>query len=220
MKTGTMLIAILALVQVCAANELLQQYEKAYYLETAKGNEREAAAVYQTIADAEATDANKEAIQKSLLRLLEIGTNRKHEATIRDCHAKLLTKTDTTVQQLIELTKESGTVFIPKGTHSGPIVLDKNLTLKGADRNEAILEAEADQPLILVSKKTDALIESLTLESQLASSERTNPPGCALLVQDAKATLRDCAVIARGNASRSPLGVYVQGYSEVQLLDS
>jgi nitrous oxidase accessory protein NosD len=220
MNKGKWIIAILALVQVCAANDLLQQYEKAYYQETAKGQVREAAGVYQTIAEAEATDANKEAIQKSLMRLLEIGTQRKHEATIRDCHEKLLTKTDTTIQLLAEITEEGGTVFIPPGIHKGTVVLDKPLTLKGSDRDTCILAAEADQPLIHVTKSQDVLIESLTLRSQLATSERTDPPGCALLVQDAKATLKGCAVIAMGNSKRCPLGVYVQGFSEVQLLDS
>lgn len=214
------LLTVLSLSTVGFAQDLMQQYEKAYYLETAKGQVKQAAALYQQIAEADASGTNEEAIRKSLLRLLEIGTKRQHEATIKDCHYNLLTKTDTTVQQLVELTEEGGTVFIPEGTHKGTIVLEKNLTLKGENRAGCILEAEADQPLIHVAKKQEALIESLALRSQRATSERTDPPGCALYVKDGKATLKNCAVVALGNTQRCPLGVYVQGFSEVQLLDS
>ncbi|VGO15940.1 Poly(beta-D-mannuronate) C5 epimerase [Pontiella desulfatans] len=214
------LLVALSLSTTGLANDLLQKYEKAYYLETAKGKAKEAAAIYSAIADEEPTDANQEAIKKSLLRLLDIGTKRKHEATIRDCHEKLLSKTDTSVQELVDATAEGGTVFIPAGTHEGTVVLGKNLTLQGAGRGASILEATSDKPLIHVPKKQEVVIASLTLKSQLETSERTDPPGCALLVQDAKATLKDCAVMALKDANRCPLGVYVQGFSDVQLLDS
>ena len=220
MRTGIMFIAVLAAANLCAANELQQQYEKAYYLETAKGQARQAAAIYQEIADAAPTGEHKPAIKQSLLRLLHIATVRKHEPTIQDCHEKLLGKAGATVQELVGLTEEGGTVYIPPGTHEGTLVIDKNLKLQGAGRDACILEATADKPLIHVSKKREVVIESLTLKSQLGSSERTDPPGCALLVKDAKATLKDCAVIAAGSTTRCPLGVYVQGFSEVQLLDS
>jgi nitrous oxidase accessory protein NosD len=220
MKTGKWLVATMVLVGGSYAGTLDQKYEKAYYLETAKGKVMEAAAIYQSIAAAASTDANKDAIKKSLLRLLHIGTPRKHEPTIKDCHEKLLSKTDTTIQELVESAKEGSTIYIPAGTYKETLVLGKKLTLKGADRDGCILEAEADQPVIHVMKKQDVLIESLTLKSQLETSERTDPPGCALLVKDAKATLKDCAVIALGSSKRSPLGVFVQGFSEVQLINS
>jgi nitrous oxidase accessory protein NosD len=220
MKTGKWIIATVVLAGGCFAGELDQKYEKAYYLETAKGKTKEAAAVYQAIAGAAPTAANKDAIRKSLLRLLHIGTVRKHEPTIKDCHEKLLSITDTTIQELVDSAKEDSTIYIPAGTHEGAIVLNKTIRLLGADRDTTILQAEADAPLIMVPKKQNAVIESLTLKSQLETSERTDPPGCALLVKDAKATLKGCAVIALGSSKRCPLGAYVQGFSEVQLLDS
>ena len=98
MKTGKLIIAILVLASFSRASELQQKYEKAYYLETAKGRVKEATAIYKTISDAEPNAENKDTIQKSLLRLLHIGTVRKHDTTIRDCHEKLLSKTDCTIQ--------------------------------------------------------------------------------------------------------------------------
>ncbi len=220
MKTGTLLIAGMLMTNLCAANELQQQYEKAYYLETAKGQVKQAAAIYKTLSEAEPTDGNKGAIKQSLLRLLHIGTVKKHEATIKECHEKLLQKTDTTIQELVDATKEGGTVYIPPGKHEGTVIVEKKLTLKGADRETCILEATSDQPLIHVPQKQTVEIESLTLKSQRETSERTDPPGCAIMAKDSKVVIRDCAVIAPADSKRCPLGVFVQGFAEVQILNS
>ncbi len=69
MKTGTLLIAGILAAQLCAANELQQKYEKAYYLETAKGQIEEALVIYRKIASIEATDENRESILLALARL-------------------------------------------------------------------------------------------------------------------------------------------------------
>ena len=220
MKTGTMIIAILAAANLCVANELQQQYEKAYFLETAKGQTEEAIAIYKAIAEAEPRDENKTTIKQSLLRLLHMATVRKDESIIMECHEKLIGRTDTTIQELVDATKDGGTVYIPAGRHEGTITIGKKLTLKGTDRETCIMEATSDKPLIHVPKKQEVVIESLTLKSQLETSERRDPPGCALLAQDATVTVRDCRIIALGSIKRSPLGVLVQGFSEVELLDS
>lgn len=97
------------------ADSLNQQYEKAYYLETARNNAREAAAIYKAIADNEATEANQETIKKSLLRLLHIGTVRKHQPTIQEYRKLLLQKTDIKLQELIDLAAEGSEIRIPSG---------------------------------------------------------------------------------------------------------
>ena len=220
MKTGTLLIAGILITNLCAANELQQQYEKAYYMETAKGKVKQAASIYKTISEAEPTDGNKGAIKQSLLRLLHIGTARKHETTIKDCHEKLLQKTDTTIQELVDASQEGGTIYIPAGKYEGTVVLDKKIKLKGADRETCILEATSDQPLIHVPKKQVVEIDSLTLKSQRETSERADPPNCAIMAKDSTVIIRDCAVIAPADSKRCPLGVFVQGFAEVQILNS
>ena len=218
MKTGILLIAGILAAGLCAASELQQQYEKAYYLETAKGQAKQAAAIYKEISEAEATDENKEAIKQSLLRLLHLATVRKHTASIKDCHEQLLQKTDTTIQELVDATKAGGTVYIPAGKHEGTLTIGKQLTLKGADRETCILEATADRPLIHLPKKQEVTLESLSLRSQMETSERSDPPGYTLVVQDAKATVIDCDFGSLGNAKRSPCAVLANGFSQVDLL--
>ncbi len=51
------------------ANDLGQAYEKAYFLETAKGQIEEALVIYRKIASIEATDENRESILLALARL-------------------------------------------------------------------------------------------------------------------------------------------------------
>lgn len=217
MKTGMLLIAGLLAAQLCAANELQQQYEKAYYLETAKGQAKQAIALYKVISEAEPTEENRPAIKQSLMRLLHMATVRKHTGTIKDCHEKLLQKTDTTIQELVDASQAGGTVYIPAGKHEGTVSIGKQLTLKGTDRKTCILEATADRPLIHIPKKQEVTLESLSLRSQMETSERSDPPGYTLVVQDAKATVIDCDFGALGNAKRSPCAVMANGFSQVDL---
>ena len=176
-------------------------------------------ALYKSIADEAPTDANQEAIKKSLLRLLHIGTARKHEATIKDAQEKLLSKTDISIQELVDLAKEGSVIYIPSGTHEGVITFSKSITLQGADRKSTILTATADAPLVHIPKGKTVVLASLTIKSQVETSERIDPPGCAIMAKDSKLIVRDCAVIALGNTKRCPLGIFVQGFAKVQLLD-
>lgn len=217
MRLPSILIALLTSTCLCASADLQQQYEKAYFLETAKGQARQAAAIYKTISEAEPTPENKEAIKLSLMRLLAMAVEHKNEGVIQECHAKLLQKTGATIQELVESTEAGGTVYIPEGRYEGAIVIGKPLTLKGADRKTAILELTSDQPLIYAPSKTKVTIQSLTLTSQLETSERRDPPGCTLVARDATATVIDCDFTALGNFKRSPCAVLPIGFSTVRL---
>ncbi len=219
MKMGMVVVCLLAIAQVCAADDLQQRYEKAYYLETAKGQPTKAAEIYNSIIDEEVTDQNRETIKKSLLQLLHIATKQKQTETIRECQEKLLANTNTSIQDLIDIADPGTTIHIPAGTYTNTLVLGKKLKLQGVDRDTTILEATADRPLIHIQPKLKVEIESLTLKSQLATSQRTDPPGCTVLAADTIATIHDCAFIALGNNQRSPVSVLVQGFSEVQLQD-
>ena len=62
-------IIVLFTALLCNANNLQQQYEKAYFLETAKGQTEEALKIYRKIAATEATDENRETILLALSKL-------------------------------------------------------------------------------------------------------------------------------------------------------
>ncbi len=66
-------IAALLLIAVSASAQDLQQlYEKAYFLETAKGQTEEALDIYREIASTKATDENRATILKTLERMLTL----------------------------------------------------------------------------------------------------------------------------------------------------
>jgi parallel beta-helix repeat protein len=219
MRKVAIWIVGLITVHLCAANELQQQYENAFFLETAKGQTEAAVAIYKDISDAEPADENKAAIKSSLLRLLHIATTRKHEPAIQECHQKLLTKTDTAVQELVDTVKEGAILFIPEGVFEGPISLNKHITIKGAGEN-SVIQATTDNPLIHVSKNVKAVIESLTLRSRLASSDKMEVPGSALYISDAEVTVNKCRIEALDNIKRCPVGIFVKGFSTALLVDS
>jgi hypothetical protein len=217
MKHQSILIALLASTGLCYSGDLQQQYEKAYFLETARGQAKQAVAIYKSISEAEPTEENKETIKLSLMRMLAMAVKYKNEEVIRECHAKLLQRTGATIQELVEATAAGGTVHIPEGRFEGAIVIGKPVTLKGADRKTSILEFTGNQPLIHAPAKTVVTIQSLTLSSQLETSERADPPGCTLVARDATATVIACDFKALGNFKRSPCAVLSAGFAKVRL---
>ncbi|MDF7798379.1 right-handed parallel beta-helix repeat-containing protein [Pontiellaceae bacterium B1224] len=72
MGMGKWICAGLILANVCVASDLSQKYEKAYFLETAKGQTEEALDIYREIAATPATDENRQTIIQSLKRMLAI----------------------------------------------------------------------------------------------------------------------------------------------------
>jgi hypothetical protein len=77
----TLALALSAL--TVSANDLTQAYEKAYFLETAKGQTKEALKIYGEITALETTDANREIIINSLERMLVLH-KRSRDVSLQD----------------------------------------------------------------------------------------------------------------------------------------
>jgi nitrous oxidase accessory protein NosD len=219
MKTTTILTAILLTANLCRANELQQQYEQAYYLETAKGQTEQAVVIYEAVAAAKPTEENKTAIKQSLLRLLHFATVDQSESATKDCHEKLLQGTDTTVQELLDATEPGGTIYIPAGLYTAPFTINKEISLKGTDRDECIFEIKAERPLIRVNQRNKVTIESLTLKNQLETSRRKSISGFTIVAHDATVSVRNCRFVALGKNKQSPGAVYAKGFSNIRLED-
>ena len=65
-------ILLLVLSTSTFAGDLSQLYEKAYFLETAKGDTEEALEIYRQIVSSDATDENQSIIIQSLERMLAL----------------------------------------------------------------------------------------------------------------------------------------------------
>ena len=123
------------------------------------------------------------------------------------------------LQQLIDQAKPGSVVKVPPGTYDRPIKIDRPLTLQGESRDECILEVTANEPAISISSPQRVTLASLTIKWQLASSQRSDNPACAVAVQDGRATLRDCRLLPLGNFKRCPAAVQCLGFSNVDLND-
>jgi hypothetical protein len=67
-----LILPLLLITSIAFADDLSQLYEKAYFLETAKGQTEEALTIYRQIAATEATDENHAVVTKTLKRMLAI----------------------------------------------------------------------------------------------------------------------------------------------------
>ncbi|HLA85326.1 MAG TPA: M56 family metallopeptidase [Thermoguttaceae bacterium] len=123
------------------------------------------------------------------------------------------------LQKMIDDAKPGDVVVVPEGTYDKPITIGKSITLKGENVERCILDVTADEPAVMITSKKPATIESLTIRWQRATSDRPASPSCTLAAKDAKATVRDCRVIASGNAARCPAAVSCDGFSDVYLVD-
>ncbi|VGO15938.1 hypothetical protein PDESU_04527 [Pontiella desulfatans] len=72
LSPACILFIALSLVITSFADDLSQLYEKAYFLETAKGQTQEALEVYKTIIATNATDGNRQILIQSLQRMLTL----------------------------------------------------------------------------------------------------------------------------------------------------
>jgi len=77
------LLTSLCLYSAAFADNLSQRYEKAYFLETAKGQTEEALEIYRQIVATEATDDNRLAVIQALKRMLVLN-QRARDKTIKD----------------------------------------------------------------------------------------------------------------------------------------
>jgi len=121
------------------------------------------------------------------------------------------------LQVLIDAARPGSVVNVPKGTYRKPLRIDKALTLKGSAREACVLEVTADEPAVLVTTKKPVALESLTVKWQRATSARTAEPVCAVVLKDAKATIRDCRVLAPGGNTRCPAAVLAYGFSDLHM---
>lgn len=121
------------------------------------------------------------------------------------------------LQVLIDAARPGSVVNVPKGTYRKPLRIDKALTLKGADREACVIELTSNEPAVLITTKNAVVLESMTIRWQRATSAQTSEPVCAVVLKDAKATIRDCRLSAAGNNTRCPAAVLAYGFSDLHL---
>jgi hypothetical protein len=125
------------------------------------------------------------------------------------------------LQALINAAQPGDTVVLPDGTHRQPIRIDKPLTLRGSSQEGCILEITANEPAVFVDTKGQGTVtlENITIQWQLATSDRTTQRPVALAIKDTRAVVRRCRWLPLGNAQRSPVALNVEGFSEVDVTD-
>ena len=121
------------------------------------------------------------------------------------------------LQKQIESAKSGGSVSVAAGSYAEPLSIVRPVSIKGASRDEVVCEVTANQPALTVAAKRPVTIDSVTIKWQLASSDATGESATAVLVKDAHLTLRNCRIVALGNAKRSPMAVSASGFSHVKI---
>lgn len=123
------------------------------------------------------------------------------------------------LQARIDSANAGDTVIVPPGVYTAPLTIKKPLHLKGQSREECIFQVTADQPAIFADSrgKGRTVIENLTVQWQLATSDKGIENPVAVLVKDAEGEVKNCTIKAMGNYRRSPLGLRVQGFSNVTI---
>ena len=147
-------------------------------------------------------------------RIVEAGRQTQEEASSRRDEVVATVRSD--LQRLIDSAQPGGTVAIPKGVHTEPIVITKPLMLIGESRKDCVLEVTANRPAIFVDTKGkgQVTIEAVTIKWQMATSDRTEYP-FAVAVKDSKAEIKNCSFEPLGNFKRCPVAINSLGFSEM-----
>ena len=192
-------------------------YDRAVAMEAGQGGSPAVLAMYDEILAAPANAENLPAQKKALVRL--VGLAGIAEEKLVAYQARLIGEHGSTLQEVIDAMRPDGVLVVPPGTYEETVVLHKGFTLRGADSATCVLMATADAPVIEVQGRAPVRIESLTVKSQLATSEPERV-GCALLVKDGNAVMRACNIVALGNSKRCPTGILVDGFASFEMQDS
>jgi nitrous oxidase accessory protein NosD len=124
---------------------------------------------------------------------------------------------DDGLQALVSRVEDGGQVDVPAGTYKAPVTIERQVSLKGESSENCVLEVTSDQPAIRVSTSKPVTIEAMTIKWQLATSGPHSEPKSAVFTKDSPVTLRNCRVVALGNAKRCPAAVFAGGFSNVKL---
>ena len=119
--------------------------------------------------------------------------------------------------QVVAQTKPNGEATLAVGTWEQPVAVNKPLTLRGTSLDQCILKVTSDAPALSIHSNGPVVLESVTIQWQRATSNAPSGPVCAVLIQDAPVTLRNCRIVALGNEQRCPAGLAATGFSKVNV---
>ena len=94
---------------------------------------------------------------------------------------------------------------MPAGTYTESLIINKNLTLAGADRSTTILFAPASQRVLTISGVVTVRLQHLTIQG----GAPTDGSGGGIIVQDSNVTIEDCLV--KGNQGVYGGGLFQSG---------
>ncbi len=119
------------------------------------------------------------------------------------------------LQGLINDATSGQVVRVPAGTHSGPLVITKPLTLRGAGADKSVIEFLGNDPAVLVRDVDGVQIEDVTVRWSPMSTERRIEYPAAIGVRDAKLTVRRCHLGPIERPELTPYGLLATGRSDV-----
>ena len=94
---------------------------------------------------------------------------------------------------------------VPAGTYTESLIINKNLTLAGADRSTTILFVLAGQRVLTISGVVTVRLQHLTIQG----GAPTDGSGGGIIVQDSNVTIEDCLV--KGNQGVYGGGLFQSG---------
>jgi beta-lactamase regulating signal transducer with metallopeptidase domain len=119
------------------------------------------------------------------------------------------------LRQRIADAQPNAVIDLPPGTHAGPILIDKPLTLRGAGMDATTIELLADEPAIFIRGVEDVTLERLAVRWSNRTTDARFEYPAAIAVRDANVTIRDCRLEPIERPLQTPNGLLVAGRSSV-----
>jgi beta-lactamase regulating signal transducer with metallopeptidase domain/nitrous oxidase accessory protein NosD len=119
------------------------------------------------------------------------------------------------LQARVDAAEPGSIIDVPPGTHAGPLLIAKPLTLRGLDPESTVIELLADEPAILIRDTQGVALENLTVRwsNKLTDARIENP--AAIAVRDADAVIRNCRLLPIDRPMQTPNGLLVTGRANV-----
>lgn len=113
----------------------------------------------------------------------------------------------------------AGTIIdLAPGRLDGPVLIEKELTLRGAGSDQTIITYRGDQPAVMIRGARRVRLENLTVHWAPRSTDAKTEYPAAVAVRDADVVLQSVALRPLDRPHNTPYGLMAAGRADVQFV--
>lgn len=126
----------------------------------------------------------------------------------------------TTIAAALQVAADGDTIDIGEGTYAGGVVLEKNVTLKGAGRDRTTIQGTNQAAVVRIATRANVAIQAVTITGGGGSQTRVDATGGGGILNEGGLTLTDSIVRENTVPTGVGGGLYSNSSKILKIVDS